>query len=266
MKKTAKKILRACLIIVITILVILLLIGVALNISFARKKSKAEKDIREKSAICDTIPYITEQPEIVLIDFYDEEIDSIRFQIIRNGQVINDTIFRTKFTYEDGAYKQLKIPYDYFLKTDTIVAITKGSLYYYISGYHHYAHLHYGMFGYLGSSDCQLSEGCIVNDVQYNDEGKLIKYNGLKSAEKKNLKIYKDTPKFKEFEQNAIVKFDDAREIYIENLHDYSTPFLFCENGCYIFDKTLKGMPKLYKINAQTGEFKELENYPYEKE
>jgi len=264
MKKTAKKILKGCLIIFMTIPVVLLLIVVTLNC----KIHNAKKDSIEQSAICDTIPYITERPEITLINFDDEEIDSIRFQIIRNGQVINDTLFRTEFTYEHGSYKVMKIPFDYFLKTDTIVAITKGGLYYYISGYHHYAYLHYGIFGYLGSSDCRFSESCIVNYVEYkyNKRGILDKYEGLKSTEKKNLKIYKDTPQFKEFEQNAIVKLDDAREIYIENLHDYSTPFLFCENEWYIFDKTLKGPSRLYKINAQTGEFKELKNYPYDKE
>jgi hypothetical protein len=181
MKKTVKKILKICLILFITILVILLLIVTTLNIRFSRKRSKAEKDRIEQSAICDTIPYITEQPKINLIDFYDEEIDSIRFQIIRNGQLINDTLFKTVFTYEDGAYKTMKIPYDYFLKTDTIVAITKGDLYYYISGYHHYAYLHYGMFGYLESSDCRFSENCIINNIEYNDRGKLIKHNGLKT-------------------------------------------------------------------------------------
>lgn len=122
------------------------------------------------------------------------------------------------------------------------------------------------MFGYVGSSDCRFSENCIINDIQYKNGGILHKYERLKNMEKKNLKIYKDTPKFKEFEQNAIIKFDDAREIYRKNLHDGSVPFLFCENGCYIFDKTLSGLPRLYSINAQTGKLKELKNYPYEKE
>ncbi|MDR3046941.1 MAG: hypothetical protein LBU51_04910 [Bacteroidales bacterium] len=243
-----------------------IILSVLTLLSCDGKIKKAEKDRVEQSAICDTIPYVTEQPEITLIDFYDEEIDSIRFQILRNGQLINDTLFRTEFTYEDGAYKTMKIPYDYFLKTDTIVVITQGGLYYYISDYHHYAYLHYGMFGYLGSSDCRFSEQCVVNGREYNNRGTLIKHEGFNSTEKKNLKIYQYTPQFKEFEKNAIVKFDDAREIYIKHLSDYSVPFLFCENGYYIFEEKLKGEPKLYGINAQTGEFKKLNNYPYEKE
>lgn len=116
MERTTKKILKGCLIIFITILINLLLIVVAFNISCSCNNNKAKKDGIEQSAICDTVPYITEQPEITLIHFYDKEIDSIRFQIIRNGQLINDTLFRTQYTYEDGAYKKMEIPYNYFFK------------------------------------------------------------------------------------------------------------------------------------------------------
>ena len=63
----------------------------------------------EKSILCDTIPYITEQIEISLIDFYDEEIDSIRFQIFRDGQLVNDTLIRSIFTYENNGYKIITI-------------------------------------------------------------------------------------------------------------------------------------------------------------
>jgi hypothetical protein len=262
-----KKVLKGCLVAFVTMLVIFILIAVTIFRSCSGKIEQAEKDGIEQSTICDTIPYITEQPEIALVGFHDEEIDSIHFQILRNGQLMNDTLVRTEFTYESGSgsYNSMKIPYDYFLKTDTIVVTTNGGLYYYISGYRHYAYLHYGMFGYLGSSDCRFSEQCIVNGKEF-DRGILIKYEGLNSTEKESLKIHGGTPQFEEFEKNAIVKFDDAREIYIKHLSDYSVPFLFCENGCYIFNKSLRGESKLYGINAQTGEFKEMNNYPYEKE
>jgi hypothetical protein len=266
-KKIQQKILKGCLVAFTTIFVIFILIAIALYDSCSGKINQAKKDGMEQSAICDTIPYITEQPEIALIHFCDEEIDSIRFQILRDGQLISDTLFRTEFTCENdenGTYKTMKIPYDYFLKTDTIVVTTKSGLYYYISGYHHYAYLEYGMFGYLGSSHCRFSEQCNVNGREYDYEGTLIKYEGFSHTEKKNLKIYQYTPQFEEFEKNAVIKFDDACDIYAEHI-DYSVPFIFCENGYYIFDDGLSGTQKLHGINAQTGEFKEFDNYPYKK-
>ena len=175
MKTSIKKILKICLIafsILVAIIVVLIIIAL---ISLHCKNNRLKKECIEKSILCDTIPYVTEQIEISLKDFDDEEIDSIRFQIIRGGQLANDTLIRSIFTYEDNDYKKMTIPYDRFLKTDTIVAITKSGLYYYISGYRHYTRLNYGMFGPVAVSDCRLYY--VVNgneDVDY-----LHKFHGL---------------------------------------------------------------------------------------
>jgi len=172
------KILKGCLILITIIFFIVVLLALYLFFSMSYMSNQAETDEVEQTAICDSVPYITERPELSFSGFEINEIDTLHFRILREGNFIGDTILCHPFTYisSNGKYMSMKIPYDHFLKTDTIVVVTKQPLYYKISGFYHYAYLHYGMFGYLGSHDCRLSKKCMINNIEtswsiYKDEG-----------------------------------------------------------------------------------------------
>ena len=146
----------------ISVFVIVVVITVMRSQSENRKW--AEEDLIEHSALCDAVPHVTEQPRVFFRGFEKEEIDRLTFSVLRDGELINDTVIEPYF--EEGLLS-IPMPYECFLKTDTIVVMTKEPLYFYISGYRHHAHLHYGMFGYVGSSRCVLSEDCVINGVSY---------------------------------------------------------------------------------------------------
>ena len=162
------------------IILILLFVG-CVYWSMQSSKKQAETDGIKQSELCDTIKVITEQPQIELSAFKGSEVEILRFYLQRGTAIVKDTTIRGKFNYvsDDKTYRTLNIPFNDFLKTDTIIVETNTKLYYKISGYHHYAYLHYGMFGYVGSSDCRLSESCTVNADSLSN-GTLLKAEGLK--------------------------------------------------------------------------------------
>ena len=162
------------------IAIIIVVVAISVSNSWGKMRKQAEKDTIEHSSVCDTISYITERPDIWFYEFKEDEINELTFHILRNDELIGDTVIRYP-SVSDRNYSWKEIPYDCFLKTDTIVVMTKDSLYFYISDYHHYANLHYGMFGYLGHSDCRLSKNCVINGVPYS-YASLNKSEGLKKS------------------------------------------------------------------------------------
>ncbi len=139
----------------------------------------AEEESVKYSEICDTIKVITEKPSIMLGEFHKSEIDMLKFYIVRNSQIIKDTTVYYEITSVDH-YLSTEIPFNEFQKTDMIIVETKqnSKRFYNITGFRHYAYLHYGMFGYLGSYDCRFSENYLVNGEESN--GTLLKADGLK--------------------------------------------------------------------------------------
>ncbi len=143
------------------------------------KQKQAKKDGVSQSKICDTVRVITEKPPIRLGKFHKTEIDQLKFYIVRNNKVVQDSTVQYNITSEDD-YLRTQIPFPEFLKTDTIIIETKnnGKRYFRISGFHHYADLHYGGLGYAGSHSCRFAEDeYIVNGKKNN--GYLLKENGL---------------------------------------------------------------------------------------
>lgn len=270
MNRSTKKNLSGCLIALLVMFTILIAVAAVYLLSSDNKVKRAEEDRVKQSALCDTVPYITEQPQISLFGFDDQQVSAIRFGILRDNSLICDTLVKCEFDYESksSAHKTMRIPYEYFLKTDTIVAVINNNLYYYISGYRHRAYLHYGMSGYLGSSDCRLSENCTVNGRQYENTGYLSKYEGWKNPAKRPVRIYKDTPEFTAFESRMPLKYQDAYNLYVKTRHHTSPLFLYCHNGYYIFaeeknDGSPKGIYNIYKINAKTGEIIAAIDFPH---
>jgi len=131
-------------------------------------KNKQQK----KSIICDQNPYVTEQPEFWLINFEDKDLDKIKFQILRDKQLIKDTILLGTKNQEYNT--SIRIPYKEFLKTDTIV-VSIDTLNYSISDFHHGADLLYGIFGPVTVSDCFLFERFTINNQK---NTKILNKNG----------------------------------------------------------------------------------------
>jgi hypothetical protein len=142
----------------------------------------AKTDFVKFSAACDTVSVVTEMPMIKLLNFNKSETSRLKYYLIRQGKVRKDTTIRTENDNTANAlYAQL--PFDRFLKTDTIVVETQGSnkRWYNIAGFSHYAYLHYGMMGYLGTCDCRLNnDHLMVNGTK--SDGSLIKQNGIKGS------------------------------------------------------------------------------------
>jgi hypothetical protein len=282
------KYLKGCLIFIgIIVLIILLLIGFFLGSSHTKIKN-SEIDGIKYSKECDSVDSVTEQPEISFVHFKKKEINILKFQILRDGKFIQDTVIKNGFikrTY-DSEDKSINIPYKTFLKTDTIVVTTNNKLQYYISGYRHYAYLHYGMFGYLGSHDCRFdSENCTINNQQ-SMYGALIREDGWINPEiSKHIKkiSVSDSIKYYSFAKKCNIKIEDTERILKEkrkNLTLRSTSIYGIEvgpkNSYYIFgEETESGtlpndlVPRnlqryIIKINCETGEYMRYKDYPFD--
>lgn len=111
--------------------------------------------------------------------FTKAELGKLTFYLVREGKILKDTVVH--YPQRDGLYEfNIPLAFASFKKTDTIVVATTGKdkPFYQISGFHHYAFLHYGMQGYVGSHDCRFAEGdYTVNGRQYRDF--LYKQDGL---------------------------------------------------------------------------------------
>lgn len=147
--------------------------------SLERQKKQAVLDEERYSAVCDTISAITEHPAISFSGFTKAELGKLTFYLVREGKILKDTVVH--YPQRDGLYEfNIPLAFASFKKTDTIVVATTGKdkRFYQISGFHHYASLHYGMLGYVGSHDCRFAEGAYsVNGRQYRDF--LYKQDGL---------------------------------------------------------------------------------------
>lgn len=150
--------LKKGLIIIFIFFVLILSIFIAISFNQSKKAKKAKIDEIKLSKICDTIKAITEQPSITFDNFEPEELEKINFYLIRSNKIIEEKeLYISEYSSSDGTYRTYKIPFKYFLKTDTIIAKT-STIFFKIPQFHHYAYLHYGNFGYLGSSDCRIEK------------------------------------------------------------------------------------------------------------
>ncbi|MGI4873888.1 MAG: hypothetical protein ACRYFX_22235 [Janthinobacterium lividum] len=147
-----------------------------------RRERQAALDEVRYSAVCDTARYVTEQSAISFDGFDPAELRALTFYLVRGGRVLRDTTVRNRREQDALAAFNIALPFARFRKTDTIVVATVGrnQRFYYISDFHHYAYLHYGMLGYLGSHDCRFADGAyLVNSRPY--DGFLRKPAGLRA-------------------------------------------------------------------------------------
>lgn len=270
-----KIILKVLMWLAVIILSIIIIGVIGFNISSYQNRKRADADGIKYSGICDTVKIITEQPEIGFTGFDKKDIAVLKFEISRNGKVQADTIIRDQFSYtsDDGTYKKIKIPFGKFLKSDTIVVTTQNNLKFYISGYHHFAGLHYGMTGYVGGHDCGLSEnvninksetyGVISKEIAWNEADKNDRIKTLAPSDEEFLKI----------SEKSKINRKKAEDIFMQNRKNvqlmsqlFYGMHIEKSGNYYIFKEEREDKKRkmdVIKINAETGEFKRFENYPF---
>lgn len=281
------KYIKGCLVLIgIIITVVAIIVGLFFWSSNSRRK-QAEIDGIKFSKECDSVKFITEQPEIQFAKFKKNEINILRFQIIREGKFIQDTLIKNGFNKKTSSseYKFINIPYKTFLKTDTIVVITQNKLHYYISGYHHYAYLHYGMNGYGGGHDCRFSDNPTINNEVFLRPVLFREYGWINPEISKHIQkiSVSDSVGYYNFAKKCRIKIEDAERILGEKRKNQvfrSTTTDGIEvgpkNSYYIFgEETESGtlpndlVPRnlqhyVVKINCETGEYKRYKNYPFD--
>jgi len=147
-----------------------------------RREQQATLDEVRYSALCDTARYITEHPTVSFDGFSPAELRALTFYLVRGGRVVRDTTVQNRPAAEELAGFNIAVPFVRFRKTDTLVVATAGRnrRFYHLTGFHHYAALHYGMLGYLGSHDCRFADGdYLVNGRPH--EGFLLPSEGLRA-------------------------------------------------------------------------------------
>lgn len=281
------KYIKGCLVLIgIIITVIAIIIGLFSWSSNSRRK-QAEIDSIKFSKECDSVKVITEQPEIQFAKFKKNEINILKFQILRDGKFIHDTLIKNGFNKRAGydEYKFMTIPYKTFLKTDTIVVTTQNKLQYYISGYHHYAYLHYGMTGYVGSNDCRFSDNPTINNEVFSRPVLFREHGWINPEVSKH--IYKisvsDSVAYYGFAKKCRIKIDDADRILKEKRKDQifrttttdgievgpkNSYYIYgeeTESGTLPYDVVPRNLKHyVVKINCETGEYKRYKNYPFD--
>lgn len=174
------KYLKGCLIFLGVIAISVLILIALFYWSIENSKKQAKEDLLTGTEKCDSAKTFTDKPMLSLSNFEESEIDRLKFYIIRNNKVISDTTIQVNIDRTID-YTYTTIPFDEFLKSDTIIVETKGKpkLYYCISGFHHKVYLHYGMFGYVGSYDCRFDDSNYKINGKYSN-GRILKQEGIK--------------------------------------------------------------------------------------
>jgi hypothetical protein len=126
-------------------------------------KERQNNDVSE----CESTEFITEKPSFCLEKKSTEKIHEISIRLLRNNKIVEDTIIVNNIENKNKHFV-FNIPFNKFLKTDFILIKTKN-LTYKISGFGYYSDGgHWGMFGYLGDSDCHFDYDKIkVNGKKY---------------------------------------------------------------------------------------------------
>ncbi|KUJ60521.1 hypothetical protein AR687_17260 [Flavobacteriaceae bacterium CRH] len=154
---------KGCLIIMALCFLIILLIISWFYYQMITSRERQDDDI----AACMNIEYITEKPSFSLEKESYEKILDLNIQLKRDGQIIRDTLLKEHIENKNN-YFIFIVPFDKFLKTDVVLVKTKNTIYT-ISGFAYSSTGgHWGMFGYLGDSDCYFDYNQIkINGKDY---------------------------------------------------------------------------------------------------
>lgn len=270
MNKTLKILLK---IIAVIALILAIMVG-GFWMSLKLKKEEMAKKAEEKTRECDTIKVITQFAAFRLRDFNAKDVEKVKFQIIRNNQIIRDTISRDfEYISADGRERKMIIPYPSFLRADTIVVTINEKLKYYISDFQFSAHELWGMMGPVMISDCELEKQYTINGVRGQDNILPYTYMLGKSKNEQARFVKESDEDFKKSLQNHKINLEQATKIFDNvkidksyngnfligiRVEPKSTYYLFREY--HVNDKVLQ---PIYTIDADTGELKKYQNFPF---
>ena len=266
------KIVKFLVISVGSLLLLVIIIFAIILIGFKYSDYQVDRKVEEYSKNCDTISLVHDMPSLALGGFAPNEIESITFKIIRDNKIIEDTIIKiSNSKVKKNESVEINIPFNIFLKTDTILFITKNNLHYYISGFSFEPSLkYYGphKFESLGCnvvnsfkinnriSNCHInkSTGWISPEkyrkIKYIDNGTIEYENFTKKCKISPLKAQQLFYRKKKKNHGAIstygIEIDSINSYYIYSEEDYSKL-----NDAFV------------KINTKTGELKRYNDYPF---
>ncbi|UZT99054.1 hypothetical protein ODZ84_05650 [Chryseobacterium fluminis] len=173
------KYLKGCSIILGILLLGIISIIIWYNYDAAKRRQQAKIDAVKYSEICEQTEFVTGKPYVTLTGFDSLEVNKVRFLLIRQGMAVRDTLTSP---HPEAIYESvsIQIPFAAFKKTDTIVmqVIGEHEYFFQVSDFHHYAYLHYGMMGYLGTYDCRFDDHRFLVNGKANN-GQLRKKDGL---------------------------------------------------------------------------------------
>lgn len=160
-----KKLFKILLYILGAIASLVLLAVVWWNVRSYFKQKQEAKDLFSVGKKCDTMKVVTESPYLGFVGFRSDEVNALKFEIIRNGKSVKDSAVFAEKKRLDSEYISYYIPFQNFLKTDTIRITTKKGRKFNVSNFQYNAAARHGMFGYL-FTECVLLSDVTVNSVK----------------------------------------------------------------------------------------------------
>ncbi|MCX2476235.1 hypothetical protein OQZ33_18015 [Pedobacter sp. MC2016-05] len=162
-----KKILKVVLILVaIVIAICLLLFGIIWASMEWNRYTKTKEKNRYQKEVCDTITTVNETVQLKIFGFKEKELKKVHFYLQQGKLLQKDTIMKVDFNPKYAAQDVL-LPFKYFNKKDRVI-VNVGDRYFVLSGIRHYASFNYGMFGPVGSCDCEMGNFEIINGKKDN--------------------------------------------------------------------------------------------------
>ncbi len=260
------KFIKGCLLFIGILILIVSILIVLFFIRANNNRKQAKIDNKKYAITCNNTHLIVGEIDVKFSEFKISEIDTLYFKIIRNNKKVRDTLLTKKsynYISENETYTALSIPFKKFYKTDTIVITTKQNLKYYISDFSYYAYLHYGMFGYLGSYDCRLSNRYAINNTK--NINTVNKFAGWTYLEKSKKQFIPSAHYLFDSISNALnIDEKKADKIIEENTinpkYKYYNIMLGIQKNedsiFYLFKQKVDDFTFKYaKINSQTGKY-----------
>ena len=249
-----------------------LLIGL-FNISRYISRKQLDKEMIEKSKECALITNVTAQPELYLLEFNDFDLQKLKFEIIRDNKVVKDSVILGN--KNEKPITSIRIPFNTFLKSDTILLTTNTNLQYYISNFRYGVHQNWGMFGPVAISECTLLSVFTINEEP--NTKRIIKYFGKLASDKNEIqRIYTGNSNYEKIikKYNINKKLSDSigEEICREHIiagNGTDWGIEINKKGIYFIRSFIdENYDKIIiKINTKTGErSRALMNYPLENE
>lgn len=268
MKKIVKFLFTTIGILVLFVIIIFTII----LIGFKYSDYQVDEKVEGFSKNCDTISLIYDKLPLKLTGFAPKEIESITFKIIRDNKIIKDIKIKIpKSKVKKNESVTINIPFNVFLKTDTILLTTKNNLHYYISGFSLEPTLEY-----YGPHKVE-SLGCnVVNSFKINNRISncyINKSTGWLSPEKsKKIKhIVYESIEYENFTEKCKISPLKAQQLFdsqCKKNHGATSTYgieIDSINSYYIYSEEdySKLNYAIVKINTKTGETKRYDNYPF---